>query len=263
MFRNHALGFAVVGLLLLAIAASALTPVVAVEAKCPPGRPNQVSSHPFGLFYLGWQAGQINYISSVITDMSNYSPWVAAVTPPPPGLNSSFVASVVSLNDYNSSTRTYNDWAEIGWVEYPYDVRYTMVQYTYYIGSGHYVSQREYARETTPYTHFETKFNPSTTKFEFWAAGVKKTETAAIFLPFYASQVGIMTTLANQMPGATNAPEWYLNSYYSENGTSHLFGFGGQPFNYDASYSPTFHFAYADANNPHISATIWDSVCSQ
>src|ERR1700674_4331264 len=111
--RNLPIAVILFAFVILLASFSALTAAPAL-AKCRPGRANLISTHPFGLWYDGWQAGQQSNFGSVLTDMNNYSPWVEPVTPPYPGLPTSFVASVVSLNDYNTSTRNYIDYAEDG-----------------------------------------------------------------------------------------------------------------------------------------------------
>jgi hypothetical protein len=239
------------------IVTAALQPHPA-SAKCNPNRPNVGNSSygSEGKWFNGWYAlGNITRHQAIV---KNYSPWVHPVSPP--GGGASYVAAIVTLRWLNYSDYFDHNYAHMGWIEYPYDVRKTVVQFSTWVGTQKVYRHREYP----PYavglnTNYEVRLNTATSYFEFWAAGQKLDQTGASFYPNRAETKGQMNTLSNQMPGGyggTSHYEWFNNDIYLSGGGSWYPLGATAGFETDSQY---FGLAVGDLSGYSLKS--WDKAC--
>lgn len=174
----------------------------AAAAKCNPGRSNNHQTY--------WTATN-DYIGAVVGgvygQILNYSPWVE------PG--GDYVYSWVMLWSSAYSSRP---WAQIGWYEQPYGVRYTLVQYSDQYGNftNVWYNPQPVGVKST----YELLYQPQTpTQSPYWTFEVNGTvleRPLAQFVPNQAQVAGEIKSLADQMPGGYNAHEQFsgLHIYY-------------------------------------------------
>jgi len=209
-----------------ALAVVGTTPAL---AKCQPNRTNNGQT-----YWDGWLRGA-GTVGGIYSSILNYSPWVQ------PG---SQVTAWTMLNNGGSW------WAQVGWWESPYGVRYTFVQWTPSAGQfqTHFWTPAQPVGQSTYYT---TLWNYTPGKFTFQvASSTIDTETAA-FTPNDGQAFGEINTLASQMPGALYAPEDFSNTNWWVSGWS---AFNGSP--YDSS---TTYFNIAKYSSTHLQ--IGDKAC--
>jgi hypothetical protein len=206
---NGRLAIAALWLLLASLyIATAVEGTPVVEAKCDPGRPHQENPDPGtgGNYFDGWFRNSSAWVTGVIADIYNYSPWVEPIN----GFISASLATVMLAE----SAPNGDDYAQVGWVEYPYGYRRTFVQYTIWENGFQYTRHRE---DWTPqpvgtWSTYEVRLNLNNSKYEFWVNSALKYSAGATFLPRSGQTFGELTTAANQMAGGYNGYEWFLNN---------------------------------------------------
>jgi hypothetical protein len=231
-----------VGIATLALAlsvAGAVGMATPAVAKCNPSRSND-KNHWFDGWYRN--TGATN-VGGIYAGILNYSPWVY----PYDGSNVG-VSAWTMLTGSGSGER----WAQIGWVEYPYGVRYTFVQWTNSAGSG--VTTHLYSPQpvgsTTTYT---TLYGNTAGDFTFEAGSIKDLEQAT-FTPTGAQNFGETATLASQMPGGYNYFEEFTGAHMWINGSGWV-AFNGTIDNYSSTYFGNYQ------SGSQVDG-IWDRTCS-
>ena len=175
---------------------------LSVAAKCQPGRSNNGVVYVDGFARSNGGAPVTGVWSSIL----NYSPWVQ------PG---SSVLGLVALFDQIGS-----DYAFIGWREDAGGQRETWWQWNgpYSSGYGHGTAQP--VGQHTNYTVYDSNAN-----FTFQVASQTVDTESPGFSPVSANVYGEIETLADQMPGAVQAPEdWNPANAYLNGGWTGLNG---------------------------------------
>lgn len=221
----------VVVLGVLVVASSSFSSGRTAEAKCKPNRADNNVTYHDG--WYRWPSSTPNGVSSYIL---NYSPWVNP--------NDS-TSSIVSLNRPSPSPP---NWASVGWIEWAYDVRSTITQYT---TPGVYNSVYYPAQPLGQSTEYRVEYWGY---FAFSVNGVFLGNAPATWVPNQARAWGEISTLANQMPGAyNNNYEWFSLTYLNHGG-------GWQPFwGINTNDDPTKFGLYV--TDPYYQFRIWDKSC--
>lgn len=192
------------------------------EAKCNPQRSNDYVSYR----WVGSRRAATG-IGGVYASILNYSPWVYYI--------SSTQSSVSSWTMLNNSTG--DRWAQVGWLEFPSGVRYTVVQYTRYNGGSWVTWSQLYAPQTTGTSAYYTVlYNyPQPGNYSFQVAGSTiKTATDAPFSPGEAHAAAETQSLADQMPGGSSAG-YHEQFYDTEIWLGSWQAFAGTGLNSDSS----------------------------
>lgn len=227
---TFALALSVVGV--VGTASSAL-------AKCEPYRANDNKS-----WFDGWyrNSGRAN-VGGIEAGILNYSPWVY-----PNDGSGVGVSAWTMLTGSGSGLR----WAQIGWVEYPYGVRHTFVQWTNSAGNNwttHFYTAQPVGATTT----YTVLYNNTPGDFTFEAGSINDTEQAT-FTPSGSQNFGEIATLASQMPGGYNYFEEFTNAHI------YVTGIGWEPYSGTTdNYSSTYFGNYQSGSEVD---GIWDQSCS-
>ena len=171
------------------------------------------------VYFAGWERTPGGNVGGGYSNILNYSSWVQ------PG--SRTVAWVGLSKDPSTA-----EWAQVGWHEYPGDVRNTFVQWT--VGPGQYITPHLPAAEpVNAYTYYTVLWNYEPGKFTFYAAGRRLEGVNASFTPNQGENFGEIKTLASQMPGGYSNPEyfsdthvWYANAWRNFDGSVFITHFG-------------------------------------
>jgi hypothetical protein len=213
------------------LAGVVVTPGVA-HAKCRPNRPND------GTTYWDGRTRQPGVALHGVTSwILNYSPWVQ------PG-------SAVTAWSMLTRAPAYSQWAQIGWLEWAYDERVTLVQYTPHDKWEGITTVYFPAEDLGVSTEYRVEFWSN--QFHFYLDGTYLGAGAVNWSPNEAQLAGEIKTLASQMPGGINANEWFsLSKIY----TSGWVAFGGAGVQTPAY--PDFRHQELDAYQQRI----WDARC--
>lgn len=172
--------------------------------------------------WSGWV--QYNYSGTmygVRADILNYSPWVYD-----PGEWS------VSTSWVMLSTQAGGRWAQVGWLEKPYDARRTFVQFS--VPNAPYFHHFEWQPEPVgQLTQYRVLYGyPNSDSFSFYVNGNGVLSTNwPQYTPDKAEVSGEVTSYANQMPGGYLAPELLFNSYYQITNGGTYYSFDGDEVN--------------------------------
>lgn len=208
-----------------------------VYAKCDPGRTNDGKDYADGYYNA---PGAV--VGGVYSSILNYSPWVYA---DPGGVDSSSGWSMVVKTDLS-------DWAQVGWIEFPYGNRNTFVEYTI---SGSPTDSYFPAQTTGNINTYTTLYSPPPdADFTFQVAGSTIKTVSAAWTPYEGQIAAEVHTLASQMAGgsASGNNETFSDSNIYDGGTWNTFS--GSPANIDS------HFGYTKASPTYYG--VWDKSCT-
>ncbi len=209
------------------IALGAATPA---SAKCEPFRTNDGRT-----YFDGWSRYPNGAtVGGVYANILNYSPWVYPNN----------LATAWTMLSYGGG-----NWAQVGWIEYSGGVRYTVIQWT--IGPNNsrtkYLSPQSVGSTTT----YTVLYNNTPGDFTFQLNGATVDKETASFGPTTGDNFGEIQTLADQMPGASQAQEVFSNA--------HIYVGGWQPFSGTSQNDlPIFKVNVLSSTQTNI----WDSACT-
>lgn len=201
-----------------------------VGAKCQPNRQDNTS-----YYFSGRQRDGIPTLGGVKAWIENQTTWVQ------PG---KFAVAWVGLA---ASDR----WAQVGWQENAYGVRYTFVQI--HPGGTSYPTWYYPPQPLNTFSYYTTLFNTSTRVFTFQVNGAQlPVSYQAAWSPTFAMTSGETWGLASQMPGGTldNQIFWDNRLYYSGAWQP----FGGLPY-------LTHGFYHGQVLGSSTAMQIWDKAC--
>lgn len=204
---------------------------------CNPNRTNDYRTFRFD----GWYRTPGGAVGGVYSNIWNYSPFVYPISS-----TASYVVAWTMLTNSNP-----NDWAQVGWFENPYGVRYTFIQT--YDGSGSPNTEFFAPEATNTYTTYTMLYGNTPGGFTYeWAGNVR--QSFATFVPNQGQIFGETHTLADQMPGGYSNPYYYENFY-----NSHIYYSGGW-----RAYSGTvtdYSSDYGYQVDSSYNMDIWDKAC--
>lgn len=210
------------------------------DAKCWPNRAdNGIRYHD------GWLRAPGVQVVGVRSRILNYDPWVQ------PGRFSTAWAMLQT----NPSTHA---WAQIGWVEYAYDERYTLIQYTTGPNQGQHMTWFLSPQPEGQLTYYQVERNiAGQWDFRLNGYAVLLPNPVSHFVPNMGSIAGEINSLASQMPGG------YSNYNYEWLDSSQLeFGGAWQPFHGELYITPggATHFGNYVLNSDYTIG-IYDKKC--
>lgn len=239
-----------------------------VNASCNPNRANQVSSDPANNWYNQKWRNQSPTVEAIASTLSNYTPYVANVTPPPPSTNSSAVVAWIGLHEVTGLHAP--GFVQLGWLQKKpgsSPIRQTFVQSYHWAGGDYDNLVQDYAvyGAPWPYPYVQYEIRLWNSKFEFYVAGQKSWTSTPYFIPKGSVVAGETTTLSNQMPGGSANKMTFINTTFKSNNVSYPLN----P-NVGANNSPTPQQWYAEIGDidPQTGYPIgyivnmWDVKCS-
>lgn len=209
-------------------------------AKCAPPRTNDFVTHR----WAGWENAANSSIAGVQSKIFNYDPYVKP--------NTDFAMAWVMLT--NPSRTSY---AQVGWIEHPYDARYTFFEYTY--GIFNLWARAESAalpEGTSSVYRVDYEFDGSNHWYHFWAGGQDLFRRNSNFDAAIGQIYGETLSAATQMPGATQVPEVFDNAWRKVNGV--WYSFDGTMVR--SGPSATTYFGATKVYS--TKATVWDKACT-
>lgn len=237
---RHRVGFTGVAVALLLSTALWAFPLQAL-AKCAPPRTN--TGTPYN---DGWEQLPGSRIGGLYSTILNYSPWV---TPQKVGTLDNYVTSLVLIYDFNGHA-----WG-IGWEEFYGGARDTAVYWT--DSNGEVEVDTLSAQATGTYSTYTVLFQNTQNEFTYFVNGNQVDDAATLgYTPTDAINDGQILTPSDQMPGGSDAGEYFkgTNYYYSGGWKA----FNGTVINRGSGLSPP-------TGNSKDSSTvdeIWDWSCA-
>jgi hypothetical protein len=222
-------------LALLVLIGTFTSPVVPANAQCMPGRPNDIRTR-----WDGWWRDVTSTPIAIQSRIRNYDPWVH-----PDGASSAWVMLTVS---------PYQQWVQIGWLEFPYDDRSTFIEWTEGPGNVHNLFLPP--EPTDELTYYKLSQTPG--GFDFYINGYLVWHVGKFLNQLEGQIFGETKSLADQMPGGYSAFNytWLDSSQLYHNGA-------WRPFNGNKSVSGGSQYYGWYLHIPGYAVGIWDKACPQ
>jgi hypothetical protein len=239
-----------------------ITPLMCCGAGCNPNRtPDYLTTR-----WDGWQYnGGSNTVGGVYSKIWNYSPYVSTD-------NSGDFAYSWTMLTVDHAVGVSAPYVQIGWVEFPYGARHTMIQW-YHVGDAN-PSTRYWdpPKSVNTYTYYDVLYNNRPGVFSFVVGGVdlgSSYDISAWFTPTEAQAYGETLSLADQMPGGYTSSADYedlFDSSYWQGGAWHGFSvYPGSPttiHNNDIyGNSDSGYFSHTNPPSTSNNISIWDLAC--
>ncbi len=212
---------------------------------CMPCRPNRSPDPQPTARGIGWYrsvGSRVGGAYSNILNYSGYGPWVSYGSP------HGASAAWVMLDTVDGQ-----DFAQVGWLAFPFGRRYNFIQYTDAPGVVHpYIlfDNADPPGTSTYYTMLYADAGPPV--FTFEAHGNVLQTLPAYFQPTAAQNAGETQNLADQMPGGSFVTETLDDGHIWINGWE---SFAGSDSNVYAQY-------YSMSGTSALRRDIWDSLCA-